>query len=179
MVYSFDKFNGSTGPSLERSEGLLTECRDTIDIEACWHFCARRYKDSHYFGGTIPMRFCIALGLLVSTYVCAATKDTIAFFEGGHIAPITLTLYSDSSFMYHEWTDIMFISTKYGGTFSRTDSTITLCTKKNFAWLRRKDQRMNCTVYRMVNNSVLLYTKEEEQRNADYYKAYYTLRRKK
>jgi hypothetical protein len=115
------------------------------------------------------------LFLSIGSFAQNNQKNLVAAYEGGHHAPKTLLLYSDSSFRYSSSSDIMLITKKSKGIFSRTDSSITLYTRKKLAFLKSGMRKYWPSTWRIRNNKILFYSvKDEQSKDAGFYKAYNT-----
>jgi hypothetical protein len=111
----------------------------------------------------------------------ALDKKVIAEYSGGRFgfSSISLTLYSDSTYLYTSW---LHTGDSYEdqGIFSRSKSKIrlrsdTLITVKSFLGQRSFNAFDNKT-YRLRGDKILLYTMRQEIFDrADYYAAYFTL----
>ena len=108
----------------------------------------------------------------VSTIIIANYYCRSVFLPG-----TTLVLYSDSTYSCNYWLDISHTRTDKG-TFVMQDSSITLCSNNyNLSSKPRKKQSVHFKneKYRMTNNKILLYTKEEEKSgNYDFLQNYST-----
>lgn len=103
-------------------------------------------------------------------------RELLARYEGGHMGVTLLYLYKDSTFRYKAIGDIGFIARKSKGHYSKTDTSLTLYTKKGFAFLRKRENKYWPETFRIVGNDVLMYSREQEQsKDSSFYKDYNTL----
>ena len=105
-------------------------------------------------------------------------KQVIARYGGGEIGLVEhhITLYSDSSFLYLGWDDTSPNSRSSKGTFRRTDSTIVLYSQDTILNKDNKTKEVisDSSEYRMKNNTILFYSKEDEK-NYPYVSEFRTL----
>jgi hypothetical protein len=92
-------------------------------------------------------------------------KWEIASYSGGDFGHSGehLILYTDFTYMYSAWTDANF-SHSYKGKYVIRDSSITLYPESERYNKRKVKVKDTASSYRMLNNTILFYSKEDEKK---------------
>jgi hypothetical protein len=105
-------------------------------------------------------------------------RHVIAKYEGGTRNIIKLTLWSDSTFEYQEIGSRMGLKSTKMGAYLLCDSSISLYTWRSYEFLRNLDEKVRSSVFRRNQDSILMYTKEQESSpDSSFYRSYFTLSR--
>jgi hypothetical protein len=128
-------------------------------------------------------RYLLLIVFIAGALTGFSQPPVTAKYSGGHAEfNIYLTLYADSTYLLEHHGGLMIATrSKRTGTYSITDSSITLTKRKRqrfllfFSWNTKKYIH---TTYRIRGDEILMYSEEQEaSENGDFIKAYNTLRK--
>lgn len=131
----------------------------------------------------ILLRHLLLIILVGGTPKGFSQSAVTAKYSGGHAEfDIYLTLYADSTYLLNHQSGLAVpMSSKRTGTYSITDTSITLTSRKRqrfllfFSWNTKKYIH---TTYRIRGKELLMYSPEQEATaDAGFLKDYYTLRK--
>jgi hypothetical protein len=131
----------------------------------------------------ITLRYLLLI-LLIGGSLTGFSQPTItAKYSGGHAEfNVYLTLYADATYLLEHHGGLMIATSSKGtGTYSITDTSITLTRRKRqrfllfFSW---KTKKYIHTTYRIRGDKLLMYSEEQEaSENGNFIKDYNTLRK--
>lgn len=106
------------------------------------------------------MRIIIVTFFVISMVGCSSGKKSsseipkpaLAVYSGGHHWDIKMVLYKDSTFLYQVRTDFIGSGSKRKGTYTKTDTSLTLYSKK-----------IKPVTYRIHGKELLMFTEQQEK----------------